>query len=62
MAPLYLPRVGAFPIFSENHPVTVMGTSTQLPLTVKKDFPLKGKVAPDFVLSDHLGKSCVSVY
>lgn len=60
MAPLYLPRVGAFPIFAENHPVTVMATSTQLPLTVKKDFPLKDKPAPDFILSDQLGRLCVS--
>lgn len=58
MAPMYLPRVGAFPIFAENHPITVAAASTELPLTVRKNFPLKDQVAPDFTLTDQWGKLC----
>lgn len=58
MAPIYLPRVGAFPIFPENHPITLAGSSSELPLTVKKNFPLKDRPAPNFILTDQTGKKC----
>jgi len=60
MAPLYLPRVGAFPIFAEKHPVILAAASTELPLKVRKEFPLLGKTAPEITLPDHLGRRCVS--
>jgi peroxiredoxin len=38
--------------------VTVAGTSTNLPITIKKNFPLKDQPAPNFILSDQLGRQC----
>lgn len=58
MPQLYLPRVGAFPIFPEDHIVTVAGTSTNLPITIKKNFLLKDQPAPNFILSDQMGRQC----
>lgn len=58
MAPVYLPRVPAFPIVGEKSVLTVLGTGLTIPASVQKDCPLIGKMAPEINLPDHLGRRC----
>jgi peroxiredoxin len=59
MAPRQLPRLTSFPVFAEDHLVTkTLGATLVLPLNIRKKFPLKGQLAPDFILTDQEGRQC----